>query len=93
VGSGNIACYDWRINSEFSIYLLRDCYPRRRADRMYIFETRSTAAVGKMYDEAYRHAAGKRKSGGMGQNMARLKPTENWGMKPVLIADYFLANN
>jgi hypothetical protein len=46
---------------------------------MHIFETRSTAAVGQKYDEAYRYAASKRKSGGMGQNMARLEPAENWG--------------
>src|ERR1700753_3561524 len=49
------------------------------AGRMYIFESRSSAAVGKMYDEAYRYAASKRKSGGMGQNMAQLEPAENWG--------------
>jgi hypothetical protein len=46
---------------------------------MYIFETRSTAAVGEKYDEAYRHAASKRKAGGMGQNMARLETAEGWG--------------
>jgi glycosyltransferase involved in cell wall biosynthesis len=49
------------------------------AGRMYIFETRSSAAVGKMYDEAYRYAASKRKSGGMGQNIAQMEPAENWG--------------
>jgi glycosyltransferase involved in cell wall biosynthesis len=49
------------------------------AGRMYIFETRSTAAVGEQYDEAYRHAASKRKAGGMGQNMVRLETAENWG--------------
>lgn len=49
------------------------------AGRMYIFETRSTAAVGERYDEAYRYAASKRKAGGMGQNMARLETAENWG--------------
>jgi glycosyltransferase involved in cell wall biosynthesis len=49
------------------------------AGRMYIFETRSTAAVGEKYDEAYRHAASKRKAGSIGSNMARLETAENWG--------------
>jgi glycosyltransferase involved in cell wall biosynthesis len=49
------------------------------AGRMYIFETRSTAAVGEKYDEAYRYAASKRKTGSIGSNMARLEPAENWG--------------
>jgi len=49
------------------------------AGRMYIFETRSTAAVGQKYDEAYRYAASKRKSGGAGNNMVRLETAENWG--------------
>jgi hypothetical protein len=49
------------------------------AGRMYIFETRSTAAVGQKYDEAYRYAASKRKSGGAGTNMVRLETAENWG--------------
>ena len=49
------------------------------AGRMYIFETRSTAAVGQKYDEAYRYAASKRKSGGAGTNLVRLETAENWG--------------
>jgi glycosyltransferase involved in cell wall biosynthesis len=49
------------------------------AGRMYIFETRSTAAVGQKYDEAYRYAASRKKSGGAGQNMVRLETAENWG--------------
>ena len=49
------------------------------AGRMYIFETRSTAAVGQKYDEAYRYAASRKKSGGVGQNMVRLETAENWG--------------
>ncbi len=49
------------------------------AGRMYIFEKRSTAAVGQKYDEAYRYAASKRKSGGAGNNMVRLETAENWG--------------
>jgi hypothetical protein len=46
---------------------------------MFIFETRSAAAVGQKYDEAYRYAASKRKAGGVGPNMARLETAENWG--------------
>jgi glycosyltransferase involved in cell wall biosynthesis len=49
------------------------------AGRMYFFETRSTAAIGQKYDEAYRYAASKRKAGGISQNMVRLEPAENWG--------------
>ncbi|HEV7672983.1 MAG TPA: hypothetical protein VGQ12_00490 [Candidatus Angelobacter sp.] len=43
---------------------------------LYIFETRSTAAVGQKYDEAYRYAASRKKSGGVGQNMVRLEAAE-----------------
>jgi glycosyltransferase involved in cell wall biosynthesis len=49
------------------------------AGRMYIFETRGTAAIGEKYNEAYRHAASKRKAGSIGSNMARLETAENWG--------------
>jgi hypothetical protein len=49
------------------------------AGRRYLFETRSTAAIGEKYDEAYRYAVSRRKAGGAGQNMARLEPAENWG--------------
>jgi glycosyltransferase involved in cell wall biosynthesis len=49
------------------------------AGRMYLFETRSTAAIGRKYDEAYRYAASKRKAGGISQNKVRLEPAENWG--------------
>src|SRR5689334_14330896 len=49
------------------------------AGRLYISETRSIAALGQKYDEAYRYAASKRKAGGIGQNMARLETAENWG--------------
>jgi glycosyltransferase involved in cell wall biosynthesis len=49
------------------------------AGRMYIFETRNTTAVGRKYDDAYRYAASRRKSGGVGPAMVRLEPAENWG--------------
>lgn len=49
------------------------------AGRMYITESRSASVVGKMYDEAYRYAVSKRKTGGMSQNMSQLEPAENWG--------------
>ncbi|HEU4413190.1 MAG TPA: glycosyltransferase [Candidatus Angelobacter sp.] len=49
------------------------------AGRMFIFETRNCGAVGEKYDEAYRHAAGKKKSGGLGPGMTRLETAENWG--------------
>ncbi len=49
------------------------------AGRMYIFETRNITAVGRKYDEAYRYAASRRKSTGIGQNMVRLETAENWG--------------
>ena len=39
------------------------------AGRMYIFETRNTTAVGRKYDEAYRYAASRRKSSGVGPTM------------------------
>ncbi|HEY2499605.1 MAG TPA: glycosyltransferase [Candidatus Angelobacter sp.] len=49
------------------------------AGRMYIFETRNSTAVGKKYDEAYRYAASRKKTGSAGQNMTRLEIAENWG--------------
>jgi hypothetical protein len=55
------------------------CAALAAAGRMYIFETRNSAAVGKKYDEAYRYAAARRKSGDAGQNMTRLETAENWG--------------
>lgn len=49
------------------------------AGRMYIYETRNSAAVGRQYDEAYRFASTRKKSSGIGPNMIRLETAENWG--------------
>ncbi|HET8890860.1 MAG TPA: glycosyltransferase [Candidatus Angelobacter sp.] len=49
------------------------------AGRMYIYETRNAAAIGQKYDEAYRFAASRKKSNGVGSNMIRLETAENWG--------------
>jgi glycosyltransferase involved in cell wall biosynthesis len=49
------------------------------AGRMFIYETRNSTAIGQKYDEAYRFAASRKKSNGIGQNMIRLEPAENWG--------------
>jgi hypothetical protein len=49
------------------------------AGRTFLFETRSLNAIGEKYDQAYRHAASKKKAGGAGQNMTHLEPAENWG--------------
>jgi hypothetical protein len=49
------------------------------AGRMFIYETRNSAAIGQQYDEAYRFAASRKKSSGVGPNMTRLETAENWG--------------
>ncbi|HLK08361.1 MAG TPA: glycosyltransferase [Candidatus Angelobacter sp.] len=49
------------------------------AGRMFIYETRNSSAVGQKYDEAYRFAASRKKSNGVGPNMVRLETAENWG--------------
>ena len=49
------------------------------AGRMYIHETRNSAAVGRQYDEVYRFASTRKKSSGIGPNMVRLEAAENWG--------------
>jgi glycosyltransferase involved in cell wall biosynthesis len=49
------------------------------AGRMFIYETRNSSAIGQKYDEAYRFAASRKKSSGVGPNMIRLEPAENWG--------------
>jgi glycosyltransferase involved in cell wall biosynthesis len=50
------------------------------AGRMYIFENRSTAAVVRKYDEAYRYAASRRKSSGASPAiMTNIELAENWG--------------
>jgi hypothetical protein len=49
------------------------------AGRMYIYETRNSAAIGQLYDEAYRFAAARKKSSGVGPNMIRLEAAENFG--------------
>ena len=49
------------------------------AGRMFIYETRNSAAIGQLYDEAYRFAATRKKSSGVGPNTMRLETAENWG--------------
>jgi glycosyltransferase involved in cell wall biosynthesis len=49
------------------------------AGRMFIYETRNSSAIGQKYDEAYRFAASRKKSIGVGPNMVRLETAENWG--------------
>ena len=49
------------------------------AGRLHVLETRSGAAIGKKYDEAYRHAAARRKSTGTGPGVAALQPAANFG--------------
>ena len=49
------------------------------AGRMFIYETRNSSAVGQKYDEAYRFAASRKKSNGVGPNVVRLETAENWG--------------
>jgi len=49
------------------------------AGRMFIYETRNSAAIGQLYDEAYRFAASRKKSSGVGPNMIRLETAENFG--------------
>jgi glycosyltransferase involved in cell wall biosynthesis len=49
------------------------------AGRMFIYETRNSTAVGQKYDEAYRFAASRKKTSGIGPNMIRLETAENWG--------------
>lgn len=49
------------------------------AGRMFIYETRNSSAIGQKYDEAYRFAASRKKSSGVGPNIVRLEAAENWG--------------
>jgi len=49
------------------------------AGRMFIYETRNSSVIGQKYDEAYRFAASRKKSSGVGPNTIRLEPAENWG--------------
>ena len=49
------------------------------AGRMFIYETRNSSVIGQKYDEAYRFAASRKKSGGVGTNTIRLETAENWG--------------
>jgi glycosyltransferase involved in cell wall biosynthesis len=49
------------------------------AGRMFIYETRNSAAIGQQYDEAYRFAASRKKSTGVGPNMVRLETADNFG--------------
>jgi glycosyltransferase involved in cell wall biosynthesis len=51
-----------------------------QAGRSYLVETRSSAAIGRMYDNAYKHALSRKKSGGTGQNNATsLQPLTSSG--------------
>ena len=49
------------------------------AGRMYVFETRNNAAIGEKYDEAYRHAAGRKKSNSIGPMIVKMETAENLG--------------
>lgn len=49
------------------------------AGRMYVFETRNNKAIGEKYDEAYRHASNRKKSGSIGPKVMNMEPAENWG--------------
>ncbi|HKD79373.1 MAG TPA: glycosyltransferase [Candidatus Angelobacter sp.] len=49
------------------------------AGRMYAFETRNHAAIGKLYDEVYRYAASRKKTNGAGPTLVNMEPAENWG--------------
>jgi glycosyltransferase involved in cell wall biosynthesis len=49
------------------------------AGRMYIFETRNGTAIGEKYDEVYRHAFNRKKTGGIGPKTVNMEPAENWG--------------
>lgn len=50
------------------------------AGRSHIHETRNSATIGRMYDDAYRHALSRRKKAGTGQNSApSLKPLTSAG--------------
>lgn len=48
------------------------------AGRIYAFETRNSAAIGKRYDEVYRYAAGRKKTNGAGRALLTMEPAENW---------------
>jgi Glycosyl transferase 4-like domain len=48
-----------------------------RTGRAHLLETRNTAVIGRSYDEAYRHAAGRKKSPGTGPGLAVLHPAAN----------------
>jgi len=49
------------------------------AGRMYVFETRNTTAIGEKYDEAYRHATGRRKTGPQQPGLHILRPETSCG--------------
>jgi glycosyltransferase involved in cell wall biosynthesis len=49
------------------------------AGRMYIFETRNNNAIGEKYDEAYRHASNRKRSGSTGPGMKVLYPEPSCG--------------
>ena len=49
------------------------------AGRMYMFESRNPNVIGEKYDEAYRHASNRKKSGSAGPKAVNMEPAENWG--------------
>ena len=53
------------------------------AGRMYVFETRNTAAVGRKYDEAYRYAASRRKSSSVGPTMVHMEIGGKLGIRRI----------
>jgi hypothetical protein len=48
-----------------------------RTGRAHLLETRNSAVIGRAYDEAYRHAAGRKKSAGGGPGLTVLHPAAN----------------
>jgi glycosyltransferase involved in cell wall biosynthesis len=55
------------------------CSALGAAGRMYIFESRNSNAVGEKYDEVYRHAFSRKKTGTQGPGLQMLYPEESCG--------------
>lgn len=49
------------------------------AGRFHVLETRSNAAIGRQYREAYNYAFGRKRFTGPSTGMASLQPAANWG--------------
>ncbi|HST77067.1 MAG TPA: glycosyltransferase [Verrucomicrobiae bacterium] len=49
------------------------------AGRFHVLETRSTAAIGRQYREAYNYAFGRKRFTGPSTGVATLQPAANWG--------------